>query len=189
MMGRAHANNGRSIGRDGDSRARKLDAPRRPFFARERAMYESPAFIALPDYAMRLLLRIELEHLQHGGKENGRLKVTYSDFAKYGLRRSTVAQAIVAAEAAGFLERTFRGRKSWGDAKGAPGEFRLTSMCVRTDTDLQPPTRDWEKFRTIVEAKEAIKKALDRHRMACATKERRPRVQPPEETVECHEAV
>ena len=39
----------------------------------------------------RVLARIELEHMDHGGCENGKLPVTYTDFEKWGVRADSIA--------------------------------------------------------------------------------------------------
>jgi hypothetical protein len=48
-------------------------------------MRSSPAWLALPDNARRVLDRLELEHMQHGGAENGVLVVTFDDFERHGI--------------------------------------------------------------------------------------------------------
>jgi hypothetical protein len=61
-------------------------ASRRPtqiagqFIAHPRQMIESPAWRALSLAARKALDRIEIEHLDHGGAENGKLPVTYRNF-------------------------------------------------------------------------------------------------------------
>src|SRR5262245_36039997 len=60
-------------------------------------MLSSPAWRALTGNAMKIVMRILLEHLRHGGIENGKLPVTYSDFVKFGVRRNSVREAILVA--------------------------------------------------------------------------------------------
>jgi hypothetical protein len=50
-----------------------------------RAMLESPAWRVLSLTARCILDRIMLEHMKHGGKDNGKLPVTYADFKAYGI--------------------------------------------------------------------------------------------------------
>jgi hypothetical protein len=55
-------------------------------------MIKSPAWSVLSLSARRVLDRIEIEHADHGGNDNGRLPVTYDDFERYdegGRRRPT----------------------------------------------------------------------------------------------------
>jgi hypothetical protein len=49
-------------------------------------MLESGAMRSLSVNARRVLDRIRLEHMAHGRLENGRLKVTWLDFEKYGVK-------------------------------------------------------------------------------------------------------
>ena len=50
------------------------------FSTRIIRMLESPAYRALSLSAHRLLSRIEVELAHHGGKDNGKLPVTFKDF-------------------------------------------------------------------------------------------------------------
>src|SRR5436190_14169667 len=80
------------------------------FVAYRVTMLGSPAWRALSLVARRLLNRLEIEHCNHGGKENGRLVCTYDDFAAYGIRRRSIASGIAELVALGFIEVTERGR-------------------------------------------------------------------------------
>jgi hypothetical protein len=48
-------------------------------------MLESPAYRALSLSGHRIWARIQIEHAHHGGKENGKLPVTYRDFNEFGV--------------------------------------------------------------------------------------------------------
>jgi hypothetical protein len=99
------------------------------------AMLESPAYRVLSRAARMVLDRIEIEHMRHGGAENGHLPVTYDDFVKYGIHRHAIAPATRELVALGFVEITQRGRAgnrefrlpskyrlTYRNAKGAPGD-------------------------------------------------------------------
>jgi hypothetical protein len=64
-----------------------MSAPRRKnaifgqFAARLIEMMESPAYRVLSLSAHRVLSRIEVEYAHHGGQDNGKLPVTFDDFA------------------------------------------------------------------------------------------------------------
>jgi hypothetical protein len=105
-------------------------------------MRESPAWQALSDNGRRLLDRLELEHMRHGGAENGALPCTYDDFKDAGIRRSSVAEAIREAVALGFLEVTKHGGQSVGGYR-SPNHYRLTYLvgCGRSPD----ATHDWRK--------------------------------------------
>jgi hypothetical protein len=116
-------------------------------------MMESPAYRALSLSAHRVIARIRIELANHGGKDNGKLPVTFLDFEKYGVHRHAIAAAIREAEALGRIRVTETGRAGTGDYR-APNKFALTHMPVN---ELKP-TNDWDKIETMVEA-EVIAKA------------------------------
>lgn len=110
------------------------------FVAHSVEMIESPAWRALSDNGRRLLERIELEHAHHGGAENGRLKVTYDQFTKYGIRRHAISAAIREAVSLGFLQVTRQGGYSTlGHAW--PSYYRLTYAVGRGERGI--PTDEW----------------------------------------------
>jgi hypothetical protein len=74
------------------------------FAPRRIDMMESAAFRALSLSARRVLDRLEIELAHHGGKDNGRLPVTFDDFVAYGLHRHAIGPAIREAVALGFVE-------------------------------------------------------------------------------------
>jgi hypothetical protein len=80
---------------------RKKSAIAGAFIAHPRQLLESPSMRVLSLAERRALDRIELEHMAHGGAENGRLPVTYVDFKKWGVRPDSIAGAIRALEALG----------------------------------------------------------------------------------------
>jgi hypothetical protein len=124
------------------------------FIAHRRSMRESPAWRALPDNARRVLDRLELEHMAHSGKQNGRLQCTYDDFERAGLRRRSITLAIRQCVALGFIEVTRGGYKTAGDVR-VPSLYRLT-YPLNADARRQGlPTDEWAKV-----ADEAMAAAL-----------------------------
>ena len=119
-----------------------------------RSMLESCAFHALGHTATRVMRRIEIEHLAHGGAENGKLIVTYDQFEKHGIRRNSVGPAIRELVALGFLEITEKGIASAGN--GRPNRFRLTYVNVKS---REQPTNEWRRAMTIEEAGRLVKEA------------------------------
>jgi DNA-binding transcriptional MocR family regulator len=115
-------------------------------------MLESAAYRALSLSAHRVLARIEIELAHHGGKDNGKLPVTYDDFEAYGIDRHAVAPAIRELEALGFIEVT---PGSAGTAEfRAPNRFRLTFK----DWKRQPPSNEWRRISS-AEAKSVARHA------------------------------
>lgn len=109
------------------------------------SMMESAAFRALSHSALKVLFRIIREHSAQGGRENGRLKVTARDFQADTQPRHITA-AIAEIEALGFAKRTCKGRRSHGEDRGAPAQFRLTWLSVFEVNDVLPPTNEWKRF-------------------------------------------
>ena len=129
------------------------------FVARTKEVLESPAYRALSLSARRLLDRIELENMYHGGAENGQLPVTYENFEKYGIDRGSIAPAIREAVALGFLEVTEQGCAGNRDFR-SPNKFRLTYLPTHGVTTSWGKGR-WELFGSLEEAKAEAKRARE----------------------------
>jgi hypothetical protein len=119
-------------------------------------MLRSPAWSVLSLSARRVLDRIEIEHADHGGNDNGRLPVTYDDFECCGIHRHSIAAAIREIAALGFAEITERGRAGNAEFR-SPHKFRLTYLHV----GRAPPTNEWQRIKTVEEA-QALARAARR---------------------------
>jgi hypothetical protein len=88
--------------------------------------------------------------MQHAGRSNGELIVTYGQFELYGVPRKAIAGAIREAVAMGFILVADRGA-------GGNREFRRASTYalawLPTPKEMLPRRR-WAKFMTIEEARE-----------------------------------
>lgn len=113
------------------------------FSARRVDMLESPAYRALSLSAHRVIDRIAIEHMHHGGAENGRLTVTFDDFEAYGIHRHSIAAAIREAEALGFIEITRRGRAGNAEFRQS-NQFRLTFHA--SDSHRGDGSHEWQKI-------------------------------------------
>jgi hypothetical protein len=114
-------------------------------------MLESPAYRALSRAARQILDRIEIELAHHGGKDNGRLPITYDDFVAYGVNRHAIAPAIRELISLGFIEVTRQGSAGNADWH-RPNLFRLTYR----DCFGKKPTNEW---RQITDAEVLAKRA------------------------------
>lgn len=139
------------------------------FSARTIEMLESPAYRALSLSARRVLDRIEIEQAHHGGRDNGRLPVTYDDFQRYGIDRHCINAAIHEVVALGFVEITEAGRAGNAEFR-TPNKFRLT---YRPLDDGTPPTNGWKRFATMADARMAA--ATIRRNATQSTSKRSPR--------------
>ncbi len=136
----------------------KLSDPKL-YVAHTLGMRCSHAWCGLPDIARRVLDRLEVEHLVHRLKQNGRLFCRYDDLEAWGMRRASVRLGVEIAAALGFIEITRRGWKS------IPSTYRLT--YVKSFKDQPPVTDEWTRFRTAKEVRDAIRgvmAALDREK-------------------------
>ncbi len=123
-----------------------------------RLMKESPAWRAAPDNVRRVLDRLELEHMRHGGTANGQLIVTYDEFQRWGIRRASIALAIRQAVGLGFLEVTRAGYKSAAEFR-VPSLYRLTYVFGRGREGRQDPTDEWERISSDDEAQAILSEA------------------------------
>jgi hypothetical protein len=115
----------------------KPDEANPAFIMTRLVMLDSVAYWALKPIERTILSVIEIEHMRHGGVENGRLIVTRRQFEKRGIPLKAIAPGLRALEELGFIEITERGAAGIGDhAQAHP--FRLTYV--------QPnPTDEWRK--------------------------------------------
>ena len=139
---------GRSTGQIKTHRKNKIVGQ---FSARTIEMLRSPAYRTLSLSARRVLDRVEIEHADHGGLENGRLPVLFDDFQSYGIDRHSIAPAIRECVALGFLEITEIGRAGNAEYR-RPNKFRLT--YIHAPAGLTP-THDWARFEDDASAKAA----------------------------------
>jgi hypothetical protein len=132
--------------------------------ARSIEMLESPPYRILSLSAHRALSRIEIEFAHHGGQDNGKLPVTFDDFAEYGIRRQSIGPALDELEALGFIKITEHGKMARAAEYRRPNKFLLMS---------RPPqkgvfTHDgWRRFKTMEDAEAAVDAAI------AASRERR----------------
>jgi hypothetical protein len=126
------------------------------FAAHTIEMIKSPAWSVLSLSARRVLDRIEIEHADHGGNDNGRLPVTYDDFERYGIHRHQIRKALLEIEALGFAEISERGRAGNAEFR-SPHKFRLTYFHV----GRAPATNEWQRIKTVEEA-QALARAARR---------------------------
>ena len=116
-------------------------------------MLESPAYRALSLSALRILARLQIELARHGGKDNGRLPVTFENFRQYGIDGHSIAPALRLLTALGFIEITEIGRA--GNAEWRkPSRYRIT---FRDAAGGYNGTDEWRKVdeeqaRVIVQA-------------------------------------
>lgn len=105
-------------------------------------MLTSDAWGVLTPPARQILDRLEIEHMQHAGTENGNLPVTYDDFQAFGIRRKSVADSLKLLIKVGLVRVEEQGRGGNAEFRRA-ARYRLTYIGARGE----PPTDDWKKYR------------------------------------------
>jgi hypothetical protein len=137
------------------NKARKLGSPPKgeSWAWLLKKMLTSPAWLELIKHRVAHLIveRIVLEYLEHAGNNNGRLIVTYENFAEdCAVRRQSISEGIDIAEALGFLI-VHRGRRKTAKNHNPPNRYALTFYPIYEEFE----TNNWEKIKTRDEA-EAI---------------------------------
>jgi len=114
------------------------------------SMIESPAMRALSHSAIRVMHRLEIEHMAHGGAENGHLIATHDQFKEWGVPQNSISSAIRELVALGFVEITRNGAA--GNAQyRRPANYRLTYVNNKSRAQ---PTHEWRKIKTTEDAEE-----------------------------------
>jgi hypothetical protein len=129
-----------------------MNRPPGQFMWFTREMLESPAWNVMPLSARRVLDRVMIEHVKHGGTRNGALVVTYDDFQRFGIRRKSIAPAIETAGALGLLDVTWRGARAYGVAREA-SEYGLTWL---PRCDGTPANNRWRHITTVSDARARV---------------------------------
>jgi len=128
---------GRSTGRIKPHKNGRIDGP---FIQHSNELLASPAWGVLKLTDRRLLDRLEVEHMAHGGMENGNLICTYSDFEKFGVRRASISAGLKRLQALGLIEIVEPGRLIAGEFR-CPTKYRITYV-----TGNIPATNEWRKI-------------------------------------------
>lgn len=166
MISRKADAKGRSTGQlvhfGGRAKRWKLEGQ---FIAHTLDMRESPGFRALTMPARRVLDFLELEHLRHGGAENGSLMAPYAQLVTWGVTKRDIAPAIATLVQFGFIRRTEHGER----LGGRPNATRYALTWLPT-SDGALPTED---FRKVTRA-DVLDWEAERKRLAESKRARKP---------------
>jgi len=125
--------------------------PNQPFVQHWVKLLESRAMRSLSRYGFVMLLRFEVEHCRHAGRENGYLAVTYDQFVEWGIPRHQIKPTITELVNAKLLVVERQGRA--GQGNGRPSLYRLTYLKskfvpIAGSPYYLEPSSDWQKLET-----------------------------------------
>jgi hypothetical protein len=126
-----------------------------------RAMLTSPAWLAMSGTARKILDRILVEHLAHGGQENGKLPITYAHFREYGIPHKSIAPALRELVALGLISID---RGSAGNRElRQPSLYRIRWLPTPEDTQTYQAWKRYETIEAAMAAAEEARGAKDDH--------------------------
>jgi hypothetical protein len=101
-------------------------------------------------YAVRLIDRLEVEHCQHNGRENGYLKLTWRQMLEAGISNDFINPTIAFVAALGLVTVTHKGSYRAG-ANSDPSMFQLNylpwKLVPATGAPLYyAPNDEWAKY-------------------------------------------
>ncbi|NBN63827.1 hypothetical protein [Pannonibacter tanglangensis] len=131
------------------------------FVMHRLSLLMSHAWQNRPVPVMRLLERLEIEHLRHGGQENGNLYVSYAQLQTSGLSRRTIRPAIDCGAALGLLRAEADPDFHGGDLR-QPNRYALLYLPVK---NAKFPTDEWRNL-----SPQQVEQALERFRSATGIK-------------------
>ena len=100
----------------------------------------SPAWRSAPRPLRNILERLEIEHLRHGGFNNGELFVSYLQFVEFGLSKRSIKPALELGQRLGLLEVIQETENHLSDIRGA-NSYRLTYVPAKGKA---APTDEWK---------------------------------------------
>jgi hypothetical protein len=120
-----------------------------PFLILHLSLLQNPGWRILNLSARRVLDRLVIEHLNHGGQNNGKLPVTYQ-----------IKQALTDLTALGFIKITRPGRSGNADFR-QPTLYELTICHTISELSGQqvPATHAWRRVATLDDAKLRLQNA------------------------------
>lgn len=141
------------MGKGRNWKGRKFGAPPEGegFIWHTRELLQSQAWRSRSINCVRLLEFLEIEHLAHGGLENGALLAPFDQLQRFGIARRLITCAVQEAEAKGLL--AVKREKAKGTKRPKANRYRLTYLWTRTDLDgvkdWQEPSDNWRRYRVV----------------------------------------
>ncbi len=135
-----------------------------PYIQLRKEVMTSRAWKARSVPLMRILERLAIEHMAHGGRRNGSLYVSYGQFVQEGVSRRAIKPALRLGEDLGLLEVIRPLGKAGGTLRN-PHAYRLTYLPLPSGR----LTDEWKAVGAV-----QIQAALARYRNATSNKKRLP---------------
>jgi hypothetical protein len=139
---------GRSSGKHSGRMKARLGPPDgNPWVWLTRELLESVAWRGLSINARRLIDCLQIEHMSHGGQENGRLICTHRQLHSFGIHKDAVVAAIQECAFLGLI-RYERGGLDPGSR--LPSTYRLTWLPViqrgTSGVMVEPASNEWRSI-------------------------------------------
>ena len=122
------------------SRRLKWLEKRAPWVPHGLEMLQSPSWRHAPIPLRRVLERLEIEHMRHGGQLNGELRVAYKQFVDANVSRRVLPALLRVGEELGLIG-VVRPTEPTGDLR-APHLYRLTYLPA---IGCSEPGDEWKR--------------------------------------------
>jgi hypothetical protein len=120
----------------------------------------SPAWQVIPRPLQRVIERLEIEHMRHGGFENGQLFVSYEQFVKYGVSRRVIRPVLELGEALKLVVIAKTDEIGASNVR-PPNAYGLTYLPIKGRSQ---PGDDWKRV-----SEQQAAKALEIYKTATAS--------------------
>ena len=121
-----------------------------PFVMHSRELLASDAWTSLGINARRLINLLEIEHMNHAGRQNGYLIATYKQLERLGMNRKYISHAIQELEKKGLIIVEHRGRSKQNESYANLFTLTYLKACVKDDDNSRryySPSNEWKRYK------------------------------------------
>lgn len=128
---------------------KKVYKPEKPFVILPLELMYSPAWKTQSINCRKLMDFLLIEHMRHGGFENGNLLATYDQLEEFGIGRQYIHRIITEAETRGLIIAERGGRKGYTNHLS---RYTITFLPAiwrgqNGEKFYTCPTDDWKRFK------------------------------------------